>query len=176
VIKLKTPLPATVRPCASARSDVPHSGKPTVLSFCASCTPPPPPPPLGVSLRKCDASNKRQQFAYSQHDSTVSQGGKCLSLSMTGLGAADEKLMPDATQRSPVVLAPCAGERGASDYAKYSVVQGDMGTRASRDAARERLRSSEGDDAAANHFTWSPELGVLRSTYSSCNLCIGICK
>eukprot|EP01045_Picozoa_sp_COSAG04_P000186 COSAG04_NODE_4_length_52282_cov_12.667133_22_plen_97_part_00 len=31
------------------------------------------------------------------------------------------------------------------------------------------------DLSTANSFTWSPELGFLRSAYASCNLCIGMC-
>ena len=153
IIKLEKPIPSDAVGCASMCAHA--GGKPAILSLHGGPVPPPQPPPPklpvgSVRLATCDSSNPRQRFVYDQEARSVSYRGQCLSLQETALGSADSTLLPDPTAFSAVVLGGCpaadrAGELGSTDL------------------------------STANSFTWSPELGFLRSAYASCNLCIGMC-
>ena len=138
---------------------------------------PPKKPDSAVKLAVCDPGNQRQRFIYDQERRSVSYEGQCLSLPMTTLGNVDQQPLPDPTAFSAVVLSTCpaATEVNTSvDAPKARASGGAFPQKFSQERQQApQLRAM--DVNQANSFTWSPDLGFLRSVYESCNLCIGMC-
>lgn len=138
--------------------------------------PPPPPIPKAVRLAQCISSSKNgsafatnmQTFVYDQESRTIrnKQLGGCLMLPETGANT-----LPDPTAFTAVVLGGCPAQITAAAPASTEANAGH------RDEARASagLQSGDRDSSSTNMFTWSPELGVLRSIYASSNLCVGVC-
>eukprot|EP01048_Picozoa_sp_COSAG05_P022126 COSAG05_NODE_4309_length_1570_cov_3.063902_2_plen_427_part_00 len=167
VIKLKDAMPPGVFGCASmcARDKQPAA----ILSLLRGPVPPPipvpPPAPLqSVRLAQCNETNPNQLYTYDQELRTVRNQGGCLMLPQTGMGSlTNGAQVPDPTAFTAVKLGDCPSGRGA------------VGDAVAATMTAERLGGGEMDSKNTNLFTWSPELGFLRSIFESSNLCVGVC-
>ena len=173
IITLQTPMPSDVVGCVSMCTQ----NTPVAMSLHGGPIPQPIPQPPKlpqgtVKLAACDNANKQQRFVYDSEGRAVrAYNSQCLVLPQTTLGSADAIPLPDPTAFTAVVLdSQCPTSADDSDGDGVSAAFGAAGVSSAAGTAVGAF-----DSGNANAFTWSPSLGFLRSVYTSCNLCVGIC-